>query len=371
MSALVSIIIPVYNVEKYLPRCIESVLMQSYENFELILVNDGSKDKSGWICDYYEVKDARIQVIHTINRGVSSARNIGMEKATAKYVMFIDSDDWIPSNALQVLVEKMETYPIEMAVGTLENRSKTIAVNSFNDSIVDLFGGDTDVTGILPRLTPPVNKLFLKSIIDEKQIRYPLEVKCGEDALFVYSYLQHCTKIYTSSQVTYYYNRLGEGTATQKKFDKIIEWKLAILQNFQSLLNKFPIEENQKLQVLDREACFEVSFCIRMWMGIVHGRKKAMHERIRECLTRFEPYLLWDGGYRRRYEVEIKDVIYTKDVAEIFRVYKRDMRKQNVRAKIRKFIKNVKRPFLEKYRDGIISIKEIVNLAERQQDEKI
>ena len=98
---MISVIIPVYNSEKYLHKCIDSVLSQSYTNFEVILVNDGSTDKSGAICDEYAEKDEKVRVFHKENGGVSSARNLGIEKAIGKYVCFIDSDDWVYDKLLE------------------------------------------------------------------------------------------------------------------------------------------------------------------------------------------------------------------------------------------------------------------------------
>lgn len=92
---LVSIIIPVYNTEKYVSRCIQSILAQTYSNFELILVDDGSQDRAGEICDSYTAQDRRIHCIHIPNGGVSNARNIGMQEASGRFVVFVDSDDWV------------------------------------------------------------------------------------------------------------------------------------------------------------------------------------------------------------------------------------------------------------------------------------
>ena len=93
-APLVSVIVPVYNVEKYLPRCLDSILQQTYKKWELLLIDDGSKDESGKICDDYAVKDERIRVVHTSNQGVSSARNKGLDAAIGEWIAFIDPDDW-------------------------------------------------------------------------------------------------------------------------------------------------------------------------------------------------------------------------------------------------------------------------------------
>ena len=95
MDDLISVIVPVYNVENYIAQCIESVIKQTYTKFEIILVNDGSKDNSGKICDEYALKDERIKVIHKENAGVSSARNVGIKQSKGQWITFIDSDDWV------------------------------------------------------------------------------------------------------------------------------------------------------------------------------------------------------------------------------------------------------------------------------------
>ena len=102
----VSIIVPVYNVDKFLHKCVDSILAQTLTDFELLLVDDGSKDNSGLICDKYAAKDSRVRVFHKENGGVSSARNLGLENAQGDWIIFIDSDDWIEPNMLKDIYEK-------------------------------------------------------------------------------------------------------------------------------------------------------------------------------------------------------------------------------------------------------------------------
>lgn len=113
---LVSVIVPVYNVEKYLARCIQSVCGQSYQGLEIILVDDGSKDKSGVICDEYAEQDGRIKVIHKENGGLGDARNAGVEKAEGKYLLFVDSDDRIHENLVRDTVETAEKNQADMVI---------------------------------------------------------------------------------------------------------------------------------------------------------------------------------------------------------------------------------------------------------------
>lgn len=109
IDGLISVIIPVYNVEKYLAACVDSVLAQSYQNFELILVDDGSKDRSPRICDEYAAADPRIRCFHKQNGGASSARNVGLDHASGEYIFFLDSDDWLDRSALEKLIAPLRT----------------------------------------------------------------------------------------------------------------------------------------------------------------------------------------------------------------------------------------------------------------------
>lgn len=116
MEELVSVIVPVYNVEKYLNRCIESILNQTYKNIEIILIDDGSTDNSGKMCDEYKIKDARIKVIHKENGGLSDARNVGLSTATGDYVTFIDSDDDIKFDYVEYLYDLIKKYDVKMSI---------------------------------------------------------------------------------------------------------------------------------------------------------------------------------------------------------------------------------------------------------------
>ena len=107
LSPKISVIVPVYNVEDYLPRCIDSILAQDYEDFELLLIDDGSTDKGGHICDGYAKHDVRVRVFHKENGGVSSARNLGLDNAVGEFVAFVDSDDYVESAYLSDLVSDM------------------------------------------------------------------------------------------------------------------------------------------------------------------------------------------------------------------------------------------------------------------------
>lgn len=170
----VSIIIPVYNVEKYLHKCLDSVVNQTFVDFEVILINDGSSDRSGLICDEYVLKDNRIKVVHQINQGVSVARNIGIKLATGKYVYFIDSDDWILPNTIQEVYSKIIEHDVDLVVTHCrafcdddQVYSYYKILDKYYDACIKL-DGKYNVVSIINDFRVAVwSKLYKKSIIDQ------------------------------------------------------------------------------------------------------------------------------------------------------------------------------------------------------------
>ena len=217
---LISVIVPVYNVERYLPRCIESILGQTYTNFELILVDDGTPDRSGIICDRYAEKDSRIRVIHKENGGVSTASNAGIDAAKGEWITFVDSDDWVSESYLDVLRTPLKRDAFDMTVGLLEYRNMKTSALKCEDYIVDVdkiceannFHAIDRMEFIIPFL-----KLFSKEILNKNNLRFIEGVAMGEDAIFVKQYLSYCKKIYVTGKVIYYYNKLNEFSVTNQK----------------------------------------------------------------------------------------------------------------------------------------------------------
>lgn len=209
----ISIIIPVYRVEKYLRLCLDSVLAQSYTDWECICVDDGSPDNSGIIIDEYASIDSRIRVIHQMNKGVSTARNVGISMAKGDWICFIDSDDWVAPDYLRNLANAIEEDIDYIVSGNkivienteidsiLPNRTCTFALN---DSGIEPFAD------LLEKhlLNGPVCKLFRRRLINNNSIQFPTDINCGEDLLFNYAYLQYTDRIATISVADYSYRQL-------------------------------------------------------------------------------------------------------------------------------------------------------------------
>ncbi|RED57585.1 glycosyltransferase involved in cell wall biosynthesis [Cohnella lupini] len=205
---LVSIIIPVYNTEAFVGRAIASAMNQSYLAIEIILINDGSSDRSGDICDEYAVKDSRIKVIHQQNQGVSAARNKGLDEATGSYIQFMDSDDEIDHDMTKWLVQAIAENKSDLVICGYANVSDKIIENRTEERS---FTAEQWIfhSYVNPKLAPlswsSCNMLFKRSIIEEHKLRFETILLMGEDVLFVLSYVRHCQMIYTLNRVLYKY----------------------------------------------------------------------------------------------------------------------------------------------------------------------
>ena len=191
----ISIIVPVYNVEKYLSRCIDSILCQTFTNFELILVDDGSTDKSGIICDQYKKRDNRIKVIHKENEGVSKARNIGLNKAIGKYVMFCDSDDWVEKDWVTELRMACINNNCDFSISAFNwidiknNIFKVKKYEEYHDDIVIPLNKifelrKSDIFNVL------WNKIFSLKVIKSNNINFDETISFGEDTIFILQYMR-------------------------------------------------------------------------------------------------------------------------------------------------------------------------------------
>ena len=212
----VSIIVPVYKVEKYLSRCIDSILGQTFQDFELILVDDGSPDRCGEICDEYEQKDDRVIAIHKENGGVSSARNTGMDKASGEYIMFVDSDDYIDLNMLEDMLIYDGSDLILSGLKYVDNNGNII--KEFTSNEVEKTGLKEFVREFYINmdekflLSGPYNKLFCKEVIKLYSVAYNEDFSICEDGLFVVDFLMRCRNVSCVDKSYYNYVQYGTGT---------------------------------------------------------------------------------------------------------------------------------------------------------------
>lgn len=201
-EAKLSIIIPVYNVERYLHQCIDSILASTFADYELILVDDGSVDNSGSICDGYAEKDNRVRVIHQPNGGVSKARNVGIECAKAPWITFIDADDWISDTFLENLYKVVEEHPdVDFVQAGFTNYNEK-GIGDIEQSYEAYYGSDMNHLCPIYR-GRPYSKLLKQEIL--QNVRFDEKISSAEDLIFTTDYLIHIKKYALLSEVGYYY----------------------------------------------------------------------------------------------------------------------------------------------------------------------
>lgn len=217
MSEKISIIIPVYKVEEYLPKCIDSIINQTYNNLEIILVDDGSPDKCGEICDKYALADNRIKVIHKKNAGVARARNDGIEIATGDYISFVDSDDWLAENAYEILYQGLKRQDADCSVGgcvTVIDNEGEFEYKKGSRRAIGCLSAKEAMKGVLLNGSAVWNRLFKREIF--KEIRFPLDRINDDEVVALHAYAE-CSKIAFLDEDTYFY-RIRKNSITTSKF---------------------------------------------------------------------------------------------------------------------------------------------------------
>lgn len=260
-TAEISVLVPIYGIEAYLPKCIESILNQSFTNFELILVNDGSPDNCPQICDEYAAKDTRIKVIHKENGGLLSTRKAGLENAKGKYVAFVDGDDWVDKYYLDVLYKLAESNSSDLVVtghfrefnGKIETiKPKSAGIyneHQIRNSILPkaIYTGDFCEHGIS---TYVWNKLFRKELLHKILFDVPNDIIMGEDAAITYAYLSISKSLTISRIPLYYYRQRHDSIVKSIENPKMEYYRLGLLMNFlKSRLSNVLKEENLNTQI--------------------------------------------------------------------------------------------------------------------------
>ena len=214
---MVSVIVPVYKVEKYIHKCVESITNQTYNDLEIILVDDGSPDRSGKICDELALTDDRIKVIHQENCGQAAARNRGLQVASGEYVTFVDSDDYISQNFAEFLVKAIEETSSDIAICGYKviNEEEQVVLNSCS-SVGGLLDNNELWNEVFGKLNNAVwNKLFRKKLLDG--IFFEEDLGHGEDLLFNLTYISKCKKAVKVDSILYFYLK-HPGSVTSSAF---------------------------------------------------------------------------------------------------------------------------------------------------------
>ena len=238
-NPLISIIIPAYNVEQYLTACLSSIEQQTYQNFEVILIDDGSIDSTGAMCDTVATKDDRFKVIHQKNQGVSVARNKGIEKARGEYIAFIDSDD-------KITPEYLSSFSLK---NDIEIQGHVIYENNIQRSVIySKRKVQKDVAKVFclgPFNSAVWGKIFKTSIIKDNKIVFPVNLCFSEDTIFLLQYIKHCKTLAVFDAAEYIYIK-HSGSLTDKKYpmnDMMLKEKM-IIDAYKQL---FPESKFQKV----------------------------------------------------------------------------------------------------------------------------
>ena len=242
MNDLISIIVPIYKVEQYLERCVDSIINQTYQNLQIILVDDGSPDNCGLICDRYAENDSRITVIHKPNGGLSDARNCGLDKAIGDYIFFIDADDWIPIDALENLFMRFSMYCVDIVAGSsvdvVDNNGKCehkrYSVSLGTEQLLDKHEAMKDN---LMYGWAAWNKLYRSELF--KDIRFPKGI-INEDEAILTHVIDKCTMIAKVGIPTYYYY-LRENSITTSDFsERKMDWYNNCKNNYNYIISNHP-----------------------------------------------------------------------------------------------------------------------------------
>lgn len=260
----VSIIIPVYNAEKYIEKCLQSVIRQTYNNLEIIIVNDGSKDSSKIICDQFQRLDKRIAVINNDeNRGVGFSRNCGIRAADGDYIIFVDCDDIIDNNYVEELLKSVAIDKFDLAICRLAdvyiNDEEKIIKKNYRETPENLTGDFLlDYHKLKPEtvyLCGPAVKIYKKDIIDRQQIFFPEDLNWGEDQAFNQKYYKFITTFVFLNTTCYYYCHRPSGSLNQRYDFKNFEERLLGIKRIKCFLEKTNVKEKGKVL---GDHCFQI-----------------------------------------------------------------------------------------------------------------
>lgn len=237
---LISVIVPIYKVEKYLTECVDSIINQSYHNLEIILVDDGSPDNCGMICDEYKKKDNRIVVIHKENGGLSDARNVGLRAMHGDYLMFVDSDDWLPPNCVECLYHLISSYHAELAIGSSDRIDENGNILSPVENIyskTEVFNREQAFQDMCSHGCSAWGRLYKRDI--HEGICFP-KGEINEDEAIVLQILERCENVVVTEQVIYHYRCRSESITTNIFSKKKLVWIKHCSANYRFIRNAYP-----------------------------------------------------------------------------------------------------------------------------------
>lgn len=286
----VSVILPVYNAEKYIKKCIESILNQSYKNIEIIVVNDGSVDNSKNIIDEYSKIDKRIKKFHIDNSGPSFARNLGISSAEGEFIQFVDADDYIDKNMIKELINKMNDESDLVICGYRSLVSTGLELKTLNYDFLDSGNLRKDnfleVFGVLFRdyyISYPWNKLYKADIIKENDIQFDNSIKWGEDLIFNIEYIKYCNFFSFIKRDLYIYNQNNDSSITSNYNKQYFENQLMMYTKIINFLNNESVFVDKNKEIINDKIS---DIIIESILNLVNEKSKLTNKEILNNINR-------------------------------------------------------------------------------------
>ena len=279
---MVSVIVPVYNVENYLRQCIESLLKQTYSNLEIILIDDGSTDKCGEICDEYAIADERIRVFHTENRGISAARNAGLDAAKGDYIGFVDSDDWIEPEMYELLLNaaKQKNADVSVCGSWYEYHSNSEEANINN---IEYHGKDCLKALVERKFRTAVwNKLFQRRLFDS--VRFP-EGRSFEDLAIMHLVFSNVNLVVSVDKLLYHYRQRSNSMVKTYSARVLLDLADAFIDRFKYLEEKEVETFSACENILLSSTAGGLSKVWRWWHKCKKDEKEKYKTKIKDCLS--------------------------------------------------------------------------------------
>ena len=280
---MISIIVPVYRVEPYLHQCIDSILNQTYRNIEILLIDDGSPDRCGEICEDYSEKDERVRVFHTENRGLAAARNLGINRSRGEYIGFVDSDDWIEPDMYETLIQTMKGTGAEICECGLWDEYNDHSVLHISPKIqhqsqVVFNKNDTLIALAEEMITNPTwNKLYHRAVFEN--ISFP-EGKNYEDIAVMHWIMEKVEKYVLIAKPEYHYRQRNQSISQTRNAKNLIDCADAYLNRYKFYQENHPYLFMQNKEAILQIAALGISRVWRWWYGCNKEDKASYHKTI-------------------------------------------------------------------------------------------
>ncbi|MBQ7258131.1 MAG: glycosyltransferase family 2 protein [Abditibacteriota bacterium] len=278
---LVSIIVPVYNSEKWIDRCVDSILAQTYTNWQLILIDDGSTDNTPAILDEFKEKDDRIVVFHIKNGGVANARNVGLSAATGEFITFCDSDDCYEPDYFEILINMHKETGAELVVSSffIDFPTKT----KIKEALVLGLFKDNDISNVILNFFDTYfqalwNKLFLTKVIKDNKIDFPLHFSICEDSCFILDYISCINSVFCGDKPIYHYVQNNSSSLTKRYNKEAVDADRVVIKKLNALADKYSCNSDDFKTICENH--FNKTMCKQVFSCLISNESKAEKRKV-------------------------------------------------------------------------------------------